>query len=101
MIDGQAAWCDLVWLELWNGARGSHEKEALTDLEKEILCLPTSTEVWDLARRLARESRDAGKTVPATDLIIAACGLFHQVKIEHCDIHFDFIIRLHESLSLV
>jgi len=27
MIDGAAAWCDMVTVELWNGARGHSEKK--------------------------------------------------------------------------
>lgn len=45
LIEGQAVWCDLVSLELWNGARGEYEKKKLTELEKEIPCLPTTNEV--------------------------------------------------------
>jgi predicted nucleic acid-binding protein len=93
LIEGQAAWCDLVSLELWNGARGNYEKKKLSELEKEITCLQTTDEVWRLARELAKKSREAGKTVPAADLVILACGLFHKVEIEHCDQHFDFILN--------
>ena len=99
MIEGQALWCDLVLLELWNGARGEYEKKKLAELEKEISCLPTTDEVWGLARVLARKSREAGKTIPATDLVISACGLFHKVEIEHCDQHLDFISQLHRLVS--
>jgi predicted nucleic acid-binding protein len=97
LIEGQAAWCDLVSLELWNGARGGYEKKKLAELEKEIILLPTTDKVWRLARELARKSREAGKTLPASDLVISACGLFHKVEIEHCDQHFDFLLKLRES----
>ena len=97
LVEGEAVWCDLVSLELWNGARGEYEKGQLAELEKEIQCLPTTAEVWDLARSLAQKSRSAGKTVPASDLVISACGLYHRVKIEHCDQHFDLIIEVHRS----
>ena len=97
LIEGQAAWCDLVSLELWNGARGEYEKKKLAELEKEIPCLSTTDGVWRLARELAKKSRDAGKTAPAADLVISACGLFHKVEIEHCDQHLDFILQLHKS----
>lgn len=97
LVEGQAVWCDLVSLELWNGARGDYEKERLTALEKEIDCLTTTDKVWDLARTLARKARKAGKKVPASDLLISACGLYHQVEIEYCDQHFDLIIEIHRS----
>ncbi len=97
MLDGRAAWCDLVAVELWNGARGDYEKLQLHDLEREITCLETTTEAWRTARTLAQESRKAGKTVPAADLIIAACAIVHDSSIEHCDSHMDFILNAHKT----
>jgi hypothetical protein len=96
LIEGEAAWCDLVAVELWCGAVGEHEKSKLFDLEKEILCLPTTDDVWNLARELARRCRAAGTTVPSTDLIVAACALFHGAKLEHCDSHFETILRIYK-----
>ena len=91
---GDAAWCPLVRLELWNGARGSHEKQVLLELERELPELDISDDVWDLACDLARKARRGGKTVPASDLLIAACARHHQVGIEHADSHFDVIATL-------
>ena len=95
MINGVAAWCDLVAVELWNGARGPSEKKKLAELEKEITCLPTTKEVWSLARLLAKECRKAGETVPSTDIIIASCALHHNAVIEHCDEHIDVILKVY------
>ena len=97
LINGMAAWCDMVAVELWNGARGDYEKKKLMELEKQITCLPTTVDVWQLARNLAQRCRKAGHTVPSVDLVIAACGLFHKVSIEHCDEHFDRIIPAAET----
>ncbi len=93
ILNGQAAWCDLVAVELWNGAKGDYEKRTLIEFEKQITCLPTTAEVWQLARRLAQRCRNSGYTVPSADLVIAACGLSHNVAIEHCDKHFNLIIE--------
>ena len=92
LLNGLAAWCDLIAVELWNGARGDYEKKKLAELEKGIICLPTSKEVWQTARNLARKCRKAGHTFPSADIVIASCGLYHKVEIEHCDEHFDLII---------
>ena len=100
MIDGLAAWSDMIAVELWNGARGSYEKKKLSELEKEITCLPATKEAWALARKLARTCRESGKTVPAADLIITACALSHKVKIEHCDSHIDNILKVHQTLNI-
>lgn len=94
MIDGRAAWCDMVAVELWNGARGDYEKQKLKELEKEITCLQTIPEVWQKARMLAQKCREAGQTVPSADLVIASCALFHRAGIEHCDDHMNFILKV-------
>lgn len=97
LLNGFIAWCDMVAVELWNGARGDYEKRKLMELEKQITCLPTTAEVWQLARTLAQRCRKAGHTVPSTDLVIVACGLSHHVAIEHSDEHFDLIINIADA----
>ncbi|PKL48097.1 MAG: hypothetical protein CVV37_07965 [Nitrospira bacterium HGW-Nitrospira-1] len=94
MIDGKAAWCDMVAVELWNGARGDYEKQKLKKLEKEIACLQIIPEVWQKARTLAQKCREAGQTVPSADLVITACALFHRAGMEHCDDHINFILKV-------
>lgn len=97
LIEGLAAWCDMVAVELWNGARGKYEKSKLAEFEKEIICLPSTEEVWRLARKLARKCREAGHTVPSADLVIASCALHHHVEIEHCDVHLDYIMETYAT----
>ena len=94
MLEECAAWCDMVLLELWNGARGDYERKMLKQLEQEIICLTTDKEVWDTAKELSKKSRKAGQTVPSTDLLIIACGLRHNALMEHQDKHFDIILQL-------
>lgn len=89
--DGAAVLCDLVLLELWNGARGEAEHRYLAALQGELECLPTTPAVWDRSRDLARGCRAAGITVPATDLLIAACAAEHGTSLLHRDRHFDRI----------
>lgn len=91
--EGNAVLCDLVRLELWNGARGQAEQRMLRDLERELECVPTSSEVWQTARSLARACRRKGLTVPATDLLIAACADHHGLSLLHLDSHFDQIAQ--------
>ncbi len=85
---GDACWCAMVKLELWNGARGAHEKRVLRDLEARLPELSIDGEVWVLACELARKARDKGLTIPATDLLIAACARHHEAGLEHADQHF-------------
>jgi predicted nucleic acid-binding protein len=88
---GNALWCDMVRLELWNGVRGSHEKKVLQEIEAHLPCLKIDAPVWEKAIDLARLARDKGMTLPATDLIIAACARHHRVGLECCDKHFEVL----------
>jgi predicted nucleic acid-binding protein len=97
MLKGKAAWCDLIVVELWNGARGDYEKQKLRELENEIICIETTPEVWDKAKSLARKCRLSGQTIPVADLIITACAICHKTDIEHCDEHIDSILKISQS----
>ena len=90
---GEAAWCPMVRLELWNGARGEHEKRVLREMERQLMDFEISPAVWAQAFDLARKTRAAGQTVPPVDILIAACAAHHGVALEHCDAHFDVLKR--------
>jgi len=91
---GEAAWCPIVRLELWNGARGKTERAVLREMEAELRSFAMGSPVWDGAVALASSARRKGITVPSTDLLVAACARHHGVAIEHCDDHFDLIASL-------
>lgn len=97
MTDGRAAVCDVVLVELWNGARGDYEKRKLTELERNITCLETTRDVWRAARALAQKCRHAGETVPTADLIITACAVSYHAALEHCDTHIDLILKINAA----
>ncbi len=97
VLADEAAWCDMVMLELWNGARGQAEKNKLAELAAIAPRLETTNEVWDLAHRLAVRCRDKGKTVPAADVLVVACAVHHEVELEYKDGHFDIILPLAKS----
>ena len=86
---GRARFCDLVRLELWNGIGGDGERKWLAELEQSVETVPTDERVWAEARRLAQETRRQALTLPATDLLIAACARVHGLEILHRDGHFD------------
>lgn len=86
--------CDLVLLELWNGAHGSSEQRLLRELERDLEKVPTPSAVWEEASNLARSCRKAGVSAPATDLLIAACAEHYGLEILHRDAHFDHIARV-------
>lgn len=95
---GNAAWCDMTLVELWNGAQGHIEKKALEELEAEVQLLAVNEPVWAKARQLARRSREKGITVTSADLVIAACAANYNVDLEHCDAHFDKILPFAKKL---
>lgn len=91
---GSAAWCEMVLLELWNGARGVEEKQRLKFFELEIIMLPITAEVWRFSNAVARSARDKGITVPNPDLLIFSCARHHGVELEHADEHFEQLKKL-------
>ena len=91
---GDACWCAMVRLELWTGARGRHEKNVLREMERVLPDIEITSGVWDTACAMARHARESGHTLPASDLLIAACARYHRLQIVHDDRHFDAIARL-------
>lgn len=85
---GEACWCPIIRLELWNGAGGVRDKKVLRDFERLLPELGIDRAVWSAAFDLARRARSAGVSVPATDILIAACARHHQVELEHADSDF-------------
>ena len=91
---GTAAWCSLVRLELWNGAGGERERKVLREFERLVPELAVTAEVWNEACELARRCRAGGVTVPATDLLVAACARHHGAQLEQSDGDLEEIARV-------
>jgi predicted nucleic acid-binding protein len=88
IVDGDAAWCDVVRLELRQGAVHPKEHVFLRELEADLPSMPMTPTVWDAACDLAVALRHAGQTVPLTDVMIFACAKTHGLDLEHQDKHF-------------
>jgi predicted nucleic acid-binding protein len=88
LLAGSACTAPMIRLELWYGARGDREKKALRDFEETLPELEINADVWDDACKLARKARSAGLTIPAADILIAACARHHGATIEAVDAHF-------------
>jgi predicted nucleic acid-binding protein len=56
--------------------------------------LAVDNAVWSTAFDLARRARTAGISVPATDILIAACARHHEVELERADSDFSHLARL-------
>ena len=91
---GDAAWCAMVRLEIWAGVGNEREQRSLHEYEAVVPELPIDAEVWQAAWALANRARRAGKTIPASDVLIFACARRHGVVIEHADAHFDMLAAL-------
>lgn len=90
---GQAYWCPIVQLELWNGARGRHERNVLTEFVNTLPELAINEDVWARAHELARQARARGVTVPASDVLIMACAEHHGAALETADRDFALLER--------
>jgi predicted nucleic acid-binding protein len=94
LTDGEACWCSLVRLELWNGARAQREGAVLRDLERALPELKIDDDVWEVSFDLARRARAKRITVPAAHILIAACALHHGASIETSDSDFGVLNSL-------
>ena len=92
--DGRAAWCDIICLELWHGARGKPERAALGEFQRTLTCFAVDQQVWRVATRLATRARDVGLTAPTADLIIAACAFHYKLPMVHTDKHLTALEKL-------
>ena len=95
---GEAAWCDMTLVELWNGAQGVTEKKAIEELEDELRLYPVDEQVWASARLLARRCREKGVTASTPDIVVTACAANNKLSLEHCDIHFDKVLPIASKL---
>lgn len=93
ILSGEAVFCEMVILELWNGAKGDYEKKQLSDFIEEIPCPATTSETWEYAYDLAKKCRKKGITIPAADLLILASALKNEFAIEHTDEHFESVLK--------
>lgn len=88
---GEARWCEMIRLELWNGADGDRERKVLREFERVVPELAITPSVWSEAFDMARRCQAAGVTVAASDLVIDACARCHGADLEHADGDFDQI----------
>lgn len=99
LTTGQACWCAPIQLELWNGARGPKERTVLRRFGRVLPDLPVDDDVWTTAFDLGRRARARDVTVPAIDLVIAACAIRHGATLESSDSDFDLLASIHEPIN--
>lgn len=96
LTSGQARWCPPVQLKFWNGARGRTERTVERELARSIPELPIDEVAWEPGYDLARWATARDATVPAIDLIIAACALRHGAVLESADADVDHLASVGE-----
>ena len=94
LAGGQACWCPLVQLELWNGARREREQGVLREFASALPELSIDEAVWREAYDLAKRARARGITVPTADLVIAACARHHGAALETADTDFALLTTM-------
>ncbi|MGK0176646.1 MAG: putative nucleic acid-binding protein [Zhongshania aliphaticivorans] len=89
--------CNFVQLEL-QGYKQSDEKAVRLIIET-VPKLELSTDIWDLAFKIARKCRIAGRPVPNSDILIYATAQHHGCQVFHNDKHFDWLAEIVPSKS--
>jgi len=93
--------CGIVRLEVLRGVKAERMKSWMEGVFSIMQCVPTDNQLWDDATELAWELDRAGKTIPATDLMIAACALRGDALVHTYDRHFLLVPGLAVATDLL
>jgi predicted nucleic acid-binding protein len=93
LSEGRAALSEPVWLELYQGVKGSREEKWLDGLRRLCVWLPFDVPCWQAAADIARACRRRGVNVPTSDILVFACARFHGAELLHRDTHFNLIAQ--------
>jgi predicted nucleic acid-binding protein len=99
LLEGSAAVCGMVELELRQGIR-PEEREAVLSLVSAATRLPTEETDWAQAGDRLANLRRRGVTIPSTDGLIAHLALRHEAALLENDGHFRHfteLVRLREQ----
>lgn len=92
--DDVLAFNGIIFVEVVGFAVDEKERQVLLKSFSAFHRLALDDEDFDLAARIGFDLRRRGRTVPATDLIIAACAIRAQAELLHADDHFDDISKV-------
>ena len=84
----------IIHVEVVGFATDEREQRALLDGFDAFHWLELGREQFDLAASIGFDLRRRGRTVPATDLIIAASAIHANAELIHVDDHFDEIAKV-------
>ena len=83
--------CGPVLYELVQGAKSDEERASLTHAMAALPFLEMTEKLWIQAGKLSAALRREGKTIPFSDILIAALTLEHDLVVMTADEHFRFI----------
>jgi predicted nucleic acid-binding protein len=89
----------IIFVEVVRFAADERERRALLASFGAFRRLALDDGDFDLAANIGFDLRRSGRTVPATDLIIAACAIRARAELLHVDDHFDEIARVSALVS--
>lgn len=96
---GEAAWCDMIRLELWKGAANDWDRRLMRHLEDVATSLMIDERVWSYSIDLAQRCRSAALTVPTADLVIFSVARVFGHSVLHADKHFDAMAEVVDRLT--
>jgi predicted nucleic acid-binding protein len=94
IADDALAFNGIIFVEVVGFAADERERRALLASFGAFRRLALEDEDFDLAAGIGFDLRRLGRTVPATDLIIAACAIRARAELLHVDDHFAEIARV-------
>jgi predicted nucleic acid-binding protein len=83
--------CGPVLYELVQGARSEKEQASLTSALGALPYLEMTEAIWIKAGQLSAALRKTGKTIPLSDILIAALAIEHSLAVMTVDEHFRIV----------
>jgi len=83
--------CGMVRLEVLRGMKNPRERDAMAAFFDVLCHVLTDNKLWEQATELGWKLDRLGRTIPAQDILIAACALRAGVPVLTADKHFENI----------
>jgi predicted nucleic acid-binding protein len=89
--DWEFGTCGMIVLEVCRGLRDPAVLQRFRERFGVMIYIPTTNAIWDRATQLGWSLGRQGRTLPAQDLVIAACALHAGATVLTRDAHFQYI----------
>lgn len=93
LVEGRAAMCWPVYVELLRGARGKREETFLLKWRNNCVWLDFDDDCWLRAAGTSRKCLKAGVNVPFGDILVDACARRYGAELLERDKHFAMIAK--------